>query len=267
MKYALLENGQRSEAIPRGRASCRVCRTAVIAKCGSHRMHHWAHQGLKNCDPWKEHETQWHRDWKNKFPSEWQEHVQHDEFGEKHIADVRTGRGLVIEFQHSHLDPKERDARERFHKNIVWVVDGTRLKNDHPRFQRSASTFKPTNRQGHYLVPDPKKVFPSMWLDSPVPVFFDFLGTEALDHPDAIRDPLWQLLPHRVDRDALVVAMPRQFFVEAASRPAQPTPIPQATSGQVFPRVIGNVDALAVLLRLASQQPGRGPYQRRFRRF
>src|SRR5665213_2249945 len=106
MKYALGENDQRIEALPKGRAVCPICRTVVIAKCGIHRIPHWAHQGLKNCDLWKEHETQWHRDWKNKFPVDWQEYVQHDEFGEKHIADVRTDQGLVIEFQHSPIDPK-----------------------------------------------------------------------------------------------------------------------------------------------------------------
>ena len=46
--------------------------------------------------------------------------------GEKHIADVKTERGDVLEFQHSPLDPQERRAREEFYQRMVWVVDGTR---------------------------------------------------------------------------------------------------------------------------------------------
>jgi len=55
------------------------------------------------CDNWWENETQWHRDWKNHFPVEWQEVVQIAEDGEKHIADVKTSEGWVVEFQHSYL--------------------------------------------------------------------------------------------------------------------------------------------------------------------
>ena len=39
-----------------------------------------------------------------------------------------TVHNLVIEFQHSHMDAQERTSREKFYKNMVWVVDGTRLK-------------------------------------------------------------------------------------------------------------------------------------------
>ena len=69
----------------------------------------------------------WHRAWKNHFRPEWQEYIHHDQSGEKHIADVRTEHGQIIEFQHSHIDPQERAARERFYGNMIWVVDGMRL--------------------------------------------------------------------------------------------------------------------------------------------
>ena len=39
--------------------------------------------------------------WKNQFPTEWQEIIQRGNTGEKHIADVKTKDGWVIEFQHS----------------------------------------------------------------------------------------------------------------------------------------------------------------------
>jgi competence protein CoiA len=32
-----------------------------------------------------------------------------------------------MEFQHSRLHPDERIAREAFHRNMVWIVDGLRL--------------------------------------------------------------------------------------------------------------------------------------------
>src|SRR4030095_12105852 len=106
----------------------------MIANCGEVRVWHWAHRGKRTCDRWWEPETEWHRAWKDNFPRDWQEHIHHDPSGEKHIAAVRTGPGLIIEFQHSHLDPQERAARERFYGNMAWVVDGTRLKKDYPRF-------------------------------------------------------------------------------------------------------------------------------------
>ena len=98
---------------------------------------HWAHLAIRDCDSWAKEETEWHRAWKNKFPADYQEFIQHDgQSGERHIADVRTPHGLVIEFQHSHLKLLERAARERFYGNMVWVVDGTRLQRDYPRFNR-----------------------------------------------------------------------------------------------------------------------------------
>ncbi|CAD6878938.1 hypothetical protein [Methylomonas albis] len=96
-----------------------------MAKCGSQKTWHWAHLRPLECDPWWENETQWHRDWKSLFPTEWQEVVHIDqETGEKHVADVKTERGLVIEFQHSNMPTEELRARESFYKNMIWVVDG-----------------------------------------------------------------------------------------------------------------------------------------------
>src|SRR5215510_13611680 len=68
MRYALA-GGQRVEAYPGGRGICRRCNGEVIAKCGTHRVAHWAHRGMRDCDTWAEKETEWHRSWKNKFPA------------------------------------------------------------------------------------------------------------------------------------------------------------------------------------------------------
>jgi competence protein CoiA len=220
MKFALA-GGQRVEAYAEGRGMCPLCIGEVIAKCGTHRVAHWAHRGIRDCDSWAENETEWHRAWKNNFPVECQEFIQHDgQSGEKHIADVRTTHGLVIEFQHSHLDAKKRDARERFYGNMVWVVDGTRLQRDYPRFNKRKDDLSRPIIPGYFLLAFPEECFPAMWLDSSVPVIFDFRGMDESRPPDDFRDGLWCLLPGRVERSAVVVVMSREQFVEVApSRP------------------------------------------------
>jgi competence protein CoiA len=96
MNYALV-SGQRVEASAGERGTCPRCNGEVIAKCGTQRVSHWAHRGVRDCDSWAEQETDWHRAWKSKFPVECQEFIQYDEqSGEKHIADIRTPHGLVI---------------------------------------------------------------------------------------------------------------------------------------------------------------------------
>ena len=220
MKYAIA-GAQRVEASAGGRGMCPVCKGEVIAKCGTHRVFHWAHRGARDCDTWAEKETDWHRAWKNKFPAECQEFIQHDgQSGERHIADVRAPHGLVLEFQHSHLDPKERAARESFHGNMVWVVDGTRLQRDYPRFSREMRDHRPRIIEGYFLLAFPDECFPEMWLDSSVPVILDFLGVNERQPPDELRSPLWCLLPQRADGNAVVAIISREQFVDVAlSRP------------------------------------------------
>src|SRR4051812_33935483 len=130
MKFALINN-EKTEAFKGAKGICPGCGYELITKCGNIKIQHWAHKGVKICDPWWENETEWHRSWKNNFPREWQEIPLADKIkNEIHIADIQTSHGLIVEFQHSHIEPSERIARERFYKNMVWVVDGTRLKRD-----------------------------------------------------------------------------------------------------------------------------------------
>ena len=105
MKYALHKNQRIAPTKDIKDAVCPVCGELVIPKCGKIKMHHWAYKTSQNCDPWWENETEWHR---------------------KHIADIRTDKGFVIEFQHSSIKPEEKDARESFYKNMVWVVDASK---------------------------------------------------------------------------------------------------------------------------------------------
>lgn len=88
MRFALVEN-KIAEAETGLSGTCRGCGRPVIAKCGTIRIPHWAHVNNKNCDTWWEGETEWHRSWKNNFPSDWQEFYMPDvENKEKNIADV-----------------------------------------------------------------------------------------------------------------------------------------------------------------------------------
>jgi competence protein CoiA len=262
MKFALA-GGQRVEAYAKGRGMCPYCNDEVIAKCGTHRVAHWAHRGVRDCDSWVENETEWHRAWKNNFPAEWQEYIQHDEqSGEKHIADVRTPHGLVIEFQHSHLDRQERDARERFHGNMVWVVDGTRLQRDFPRFNKGKVDLRHTIIQGHFFVAFPDECFPAMWLDSSVPVILDFRGMDESRPPDEPREALWCLLPGRVEGSAVVVGMSREQFVMIA--PSRPQLLPVQETLALF-REQREANA-RIARQFAGMPSGRRP-RRRFARF
>lgn len=133
---------QRLPPAPKLRGLCPLCGSELLAKCGAVKAWHWAHRAQLGCDPWWENETGWHCDWKNQFPEDWQEIVMFDEAtGEKHIADVKTPHGMVIEFQHSVMPPDELKAREAFYRNMVWIVDGTRgpLDRDYFNISRTGS--------------------------------------------------------------------------------------------------------------------------------
>lgn len=124
MEIALI-NGARTHPKPGLAGVCPACGQAVIAKCGSQLIWHWAHKGKRHCDPWWENETEWHRTWKSHFPDHMHEVVLFDELtGEKHIADLRTDRGMVIEIQHSAMPIEELRSREAFYKHMIWIIDG-----------------------------------------------------------------------------------------------------------------------------------------------
>lgn len=138
MRFALL-NGQRVEATPGALGVCPGCNTDMIARCGTKKVWHWAHKGRRHCDHWWENETEWHRDWKNRFVTDWQEVPARDETGELHIADIKTSYGLVIEFQHSAIKPDEVKKRTNFYGQVIWIIDGTRRPSDMIQYERMLS--------------------------------------------------------------------------------------------------------------------------------
>lgn len=128
MQYALID-GQRYKASPKQIGHCPSCGEQTRSKCGKIIMWHWAHVSTKHCDSWWESESQWHKEWKGQFPEDFQEVIHHDEItGEKHIADIKTDKGLVIELQHSAISIDELRSRESFYKHMIWLVDGRSFK-------------------------------------------------------------------------------------------------------------------------------------------
>lgn len=113
----------------------------MVAKCGPRIIHHWAHASRRDCDLWWENETVWHREWKALFPAECREihHVAAD--GEIHRADIKTVSGIYVEVQHSSMTDAERQSREAFYKNLVWVIDGRGFRQ---------------NFDIYHMLPDPK---------------------------------------------------------------------------------------------------------------
>lgn len=203
MKFALI-NGEKVDPRPNMKAVCTCCGAEVVAKCGSKNIWHWAHKSKRMCDVWWENETKWHRDWKSVFPIEYQEIVHKAEDGEKHIADVKTIHGCVIEFQHSYIKKAERDSRNSFYKNIVWVVDGKRRLRDKDQFNNALEMgFKLLDSPLLFEIFTDDSRLVKEWGDSEVPVFFDF-GEE---------ERIWWLLHFKNDVSSYLVPFSRKEFI------------------------------------------------------
>ena len=204
MKFALV-NGQRQEAQPNLLGKCPICDHPMVAKCGEVRMWRWAHQGSRFCDPWWENETEWHRAWKGQFPESWQEVVHQADSGEKHIADVKTEQGWVIEFQNSHIRPEERRSRDAFYPKLVWVVDGARRKRDMAQFLNALNSGTPIGANSPIRIPfSDECVILREWVGSRAPVFLDF----------GVEQELWWILKGAPDGSAYIARFPRSHFIE-----------------------------------------------------
>ncbi len=207
MNYALVD-GRKIAARPGLKGQCPVCGSEVSTKCGEIRVWHWAHTRRRACDPWWENETPWHRAWKDAFPVDWQEIVHRAETDEKHVADIKTERGWVIEFQHSHLAAGERGAREDFYERMVWVVDGRRRKRDWTQFERAIKEgSRYLERPAVWLVWIDESALLKEWAESRVHVFFDFGFTD-----------LHCMLPGSADGRAAIMIASKEDFIESHIR-------------------------------------------------
>ncbi len=207
MKYALYQNQRITPTKDIKDAICPICGELVIPKCGKIKMHHWAHKTSQNCDPWWENETEWHRKWKDHFPENYQEYLMVDsKTGEKHIADIRTDKGFVIEFQHSSIKPEEKEAREVFYKNMVWVVDASKY---YEKFKQAIESkllhHSKINKNYFYIKEDyyDNKInfLPKSWLESSVPVLFDFGINDMSDSgSDKQKGWLYCIFPEKYEK-------------------------------------------------------------------
>lgn len=209
MKLALV-NGKKTEATKGAKGLCPSCGSELVAKCGEVKIKHWAHKGNRNCDPWWENETDWHRAWKGYFPIDWQEVVHRDKNGEKHIADVKTDQGWVLEFQHSYLKPEERRVRDAFYQKLVWVVDGTRRERDRSQFEKAFSKRVIINAESKiFSVSTDGCALLREWAECRAPVFFDFAKVSKSES-----GLLWCLMPMSTNRKVYVLAISRTYFIK-----------------------------------------------------
>jgi hypothetical protein len=119
MKWALID-GVRSLAVDSGvRGVCPGCGGEVqaVAVTSEFVVPHWRHT-VADCDPWSEPESEWHRGWKARFPSEWQEVTMGP-----HRADVKGPDG-VLEIQKSSISIEEVREREEFYGRMCWLLCG-----------------------------------------------------------------------------------------------------------------------------------------------
>ena len=198
MRFAIIGNNKHQLPFKGAKGVCPACGETVIAKCGSIKVHHWSHQSNSNCK-YKENKGEWHLKWQMQFEDDWQEcQIKNPNTNEINIADIKTQNGFVIEFQHSSISEEERKARENFYCEkqygncgMIWVVDGSRLKNDWIRFNN-------------------KHQLPTQWLNSKVPVVFDFLGLEQTEQNNSKKKKLYYILPQdkqkyfTIDRDKFI---------------------------------------------------------------
>ena len=205
---------------------CEVCHGQLRARKGDVRVPHWAHVNREVCDAWHEAKGEWHVKWQNEFPANWREClVVKDQ--ERHIADMRNEQGLVIEFQHSAMNREEQEKREKFYGNMIWVVDGTRLKNDKARFIKNVDAeiqvIYTDKTKKQLLTPfrlgyDIQSVFPRAWLNCSVPVLFDFR-----------EQVLWCLLPGRMGNGySIVLPVLRSVFFKQVMSHSTLLPDPPA---------------------------------------
>lgn len=207
MKLAII-NGERRVPEKGIIGSCIGCGQPMIAKCGSIKMWHWAHKVNCVCDHWWENETEWHRSWKNQFPTEWQEIRHKADNGEWHISDVKTQAGHFLEFQHSFLRPEERKSRNGFYgSNLVWIVDGLARKNDRLLFEEILKSTKRIHQRVN--------VFQLQRVDMECPLIRDWSECSGLVFFDfGIEAPLWCLLPISPMGHRYLLPYQRQNFVD-----------------------------------------------------
>lgn len=159
---------------------CPVCGAELVARKGKFREDHWWHVNGKKCDPWYQPKGPWHLYWQNMFPKECQEVVVEgdvDGTRVRHIADVKTPGGIVLEVQYSAISPETIAIREDFYGNMLWLANMRRIESD-------MSVLVALQRNGPYavdddaawIIEDTRLLGKQKWFLAKKPVAFDFAG-------------------------------------------------------------------------------------------
>jgi len=127
---------------------------------------------------------------------------------------VKTARGTVLEFQHSFLSREERQSREAFYPDLLWVVDGTRRVRDRAQFFASLEG-------GITISPKPNIVALSSsdcallrdWNSGRAPVYFDFGDSDPADTRRFDMPHLWRLEPNSANGWMFLSPVPKAWFV------------------------------------------------------
>lgn len=157
----------------------------VVAGERGHRIPHFRHKSNCGCR-FAAGETEWHFEWKSHFDRIEVDMGIDSVTNEHNYADAvvrdRSGKDVVIEFQHSAISLKEQEDRERFYTStggMVWVHDA-RGKRDCDRFDKGIK-FKAFDLKGNTLfgknafyLPAPDAYLPVDWIKRNVGIFFDF---------------------------------------------------------------------------------------------
>lgn len=156
MLYAWDKNNTKIRPQKGESAICPYCLEKVVAVCGQINIHHWRHDKLANCDPWKEHETEWHREWKKNFSAKWRENIIVRN-GEKHIADIFTDLGLVLELQNSSISTGTILIREDFYNKMIWLINAEQFKDNFVIRSEVTSRLRNLKHQYEYQYNDVAK--------------------------------------------------------------------------------------------------------------
>jgi len=143
MLYVINSNNEKTVAEPGKKGMCQLCGEEVISKCGDINVWHWAHKKGTDCDTWSEGETQWHVEWKNKFPLNNREIIVQKQLT-KHIADVMINEKYVVEFQNSPISSEDIKNREKFYDKMLWIFNGK-------TYAKNLILFKMNNNEYEFI--------------------------------------------------------------------------------------------------------------------
>ncbi len=249
MRFSLVD-GVCVEPQPSLAGECRVCGRDMISKCGEYVRWHWAHKRRTDCDAWHEAETDWHLMWKDAFPTDCQEIVQIDEkTGEKHVADVRTPGGVVVEVQHSRISDDELRSREDFYDDMIWIVDARDVV---WTTSRELVSLAPMSYDFQVLS---RSTLLTRWCSARRPVYLD---NTAPVYRDSERGTLWVLPPERripiseravwrvlqydvENNTGLIAPVPADWIVEATMH-GERVPLPKCNETDAWQYRMGLVE-------------------------